>query len=56
MENILKVVGVILFLALAAVSLSIRYKLMKHQEGKKEDKEDSKTVIAKTIRNSLMMK
>lgn len=57
MENILKVIGVILFLALASVSLAIRFKLTKHYEGGvKKDKKDSKSVMAKIIRNSLMIK
>jgi hypothetical protein len=56
MENILKVIGVILFLALASVSLAIRFKLTKYQESYKKDKKDSKSVMAKIIRNSLMIK
>jgi len=55
-ENILKVIGVILFLALASVSLAIRFKLTKYQEGVKKDKKDSKSVMAKIIRNSFMIK
>jgi len=56
MDNILKIIGVILFLVLASVSLAIRYKLMKYQESGKKDKKDSKSAIAKIIRNSFMMK
>ena len=56
MDNILKIIGVILFLAFASVSLAIRYKLMKHQESGKQDKKDSGSVMVKIIRNCLMMK
>lgn len=56
MANILKVIGVILFLALASVSLAIRFRLMEFQDRIKKDKRDGKSILAKIIRNSLMMK
>lgn len=56
MDNILKIIGVILFLALASVSLAIRFKLTKYQDGPKKDKKESKSVLSKIIRNSFMMK
>jgi hypothetical protein len=56
MENILKLVGVILFLALASVSLAIRFRLTKHEDNIMKDKKDSKSVMAKIIRNSFMIK
>jgi len=56
MDNILKVMGVILFLALASVSLAIRFRLMEFQDDIKKAKRDRKSVLAKIIRNSLMVK
>jgi len=47
---------VIAFLALASVSLAIRFKLTKYQEGGLKNKKDSKSDMAKIIRNSFMIK
>jgi hypothetical protein len=52
----LKIIGVILFLALASVSLAIRFRLMESQDHIKKDTKDGKSVLAKIIRNRLMMK
>lgn len=56
MDNILKVTGVILFLALASLSLSIRFRLMESEDRIKKDKKDGRSILARIIRNSLMMK
>jgi hypothetical protein len=55
MANILKVIGVILFLALASVSLAIRFRLMESEDQIKKDK-DGRSILAKIIRKSLMMR
>lgn len=52
----LKIIGVILFLVFAAVSLSIRFRLMESENSIKKDKGERRSILAKIIRNSLMMK
>lgn len=56
MENILKVIGVILFLALASVSLAIRFNLTKFQERIKKGGKEQRSAMARIIRKTLMMK
>jgi hypothetical protein len=56
MDNILKVMGVILFLALASVSLAIRFRLTKFQERIKKDGKEQRSAMARIIRKTLMMK
>jgi hypothetical protein len=56
MDNILKVVGVILFLVLASVSLAIRFRLTKFQESIKKGGKEQRSAIVKIIRKTLMMR
>ena len=56
MENIFKIMGLILFLVFAAVSLALRYKLTMYQVSGKKNKKYSRSAMNKIIRNSLIMK
>ena len=56
MDNMLKVMGAILILALASVSLAIRLNLTKFQERIKKSGKEQRAAIAKTIRKTLTMK
>lgn len=56
MDDVLKVIGLILFLVFASVSLAIRFKLTKFQEHIKKDGKEQRSAIAKMIRNTLRMK
>jgi hypothetical protein len=56
MVNILKVIGVLLFLALAFVLLAVRFRLTESEDHIKKDKNDGKSILARIIRNSLMMR
>lgn len=52
----LKIIGVILFLAFASISLAIRIRLMESEDRIKKDKNDGKSILARIIRSSLMMR
>ena len=56
MDNILKIMGVILFLVLASVSLAIRFRLTRFQERIKKGGKEQRSAMAKIIRKTLMMK
>jgi len=55
-ENIIKIIGVILFLTLASVSLAIRFRLTKFQERIKKDGKEQRSAMVEIIRKSLMIK
>lgn len=56
MDSMLKVMGMILFLTLASVSLAIRFKLTEFQERIKKGGKEQRSAMAKIIRKTLMMK
>jgi len=52
----LKMIGVVLFLAFASISLSMLFRLTRFENTMREDKRDRRSVLFGIIRKSLMMR